>query len=79
MSTLDYIFHPKTVAANVKDLQILDNLRINASDHFPVCCNIDTTIEKVTDTNASINSHVKGNVHWSKIDAEKYVEAVEKF
>ena len=60
------------------NLQILDNLRISASDHFSVCCNIDTTIEKVTDTNASTHSHVKGKVHWSKLDAEKFVEAVKK-
>ena len=78
VSTLDYIFYPKTFAANVKDLQVLDNLRINVSDHLPVCCNIDTTIEKVRDINACTNGHVKAKVHWSKVDAEKYVEAVEK-
>ena len=64
VSTLDYIFYPKTFGENVKTLHVLEDLKVNVSDHLPVCCIINFSLDKATSTN--IHKQVKPRVQWAK-------------
>ena len=48
VSTLDYIFYQKTFGENVKTLHVLEDLKVNVSDHLPVCCIINFALDKAT-------------------------------
>ena len=76
VSTLDYIFYPKTFGENVKTLHALEDLKVNVSDHLPVCCIINFSLDKATSTN--IHKQVKPRVQWAKVDTEVYTAAIEE-
>ena len=52
-------------------------LRFNVSDHLPVCCMIDFSLDKVT-TSANIDKQVNPRVQWAKVDTEVYTAAIEE-
>ena len=52
-------------------------LKINVSDHLPVCCFIDFSLDKVT-TSANIDKQVNPRVQWAKVDTEVYTAAIEE-
>ena len=37
-STLDYICYPQTFNDNIGEMEVLENMKINVSDHLPVAC-----------------------------------------
>ena len=51
--------------------------KINVSDHLPVCCIIDFSLDKVT-TSANIDKQVNPRVQWAKVDTEVYTAAIEE-
>ena len=76
VSTLDYIFYPKTLSIRVQKIQVLEKMKINVSDHLPVCCVINCSINRVKKTETC--KQVKQKVQWAKVDTEIYTAAVEK-
>ena len=56
--------------------QVLDNLKVNVSDHLPVNCIVKYRVEKIEQKLSS--KQINQNVQWTKVDKETYTSVVEK-
>ena len=54
---------------------MLEDLKVNVSDHLPGCCIIDFSLDKVA--SAYIHKQVNTRVQWAKVDTEVYTAAIE--
>ena len=78
VSHLDYIlFYRKNICYNCLKIHVLEDLKINVSDHLPVCYVINHSVDKVTTSN-SISIQVNLKVQWVKVDIEVYTAIVEE-
>ena len=72
--TLDYIFYPHTFNDNMGEIEVLENLKINVSDHLPVAYSIRYTMEKAIPNSTS--REITARMKWDKLDKEIYSDIV---
>ena len=76
-STLDYILYSKTFSDAVGEIRVLDNLKVNVSDHLPAACStcIRYKMDKVELNQKSREIAVK--MKWHKLDNDLYVSSIQ--
>ncbi|MEW8547545.1 MAG: endonuclease/exonuclease/phosphatase family protein, partial [Candidatus Thiodiazotropha sp.] len=73
-STIDFFFYQDPLKYQISKIEVLRDLLENNSDHYPINCQLDVTIERAADISKDGDKPQK--VKWNKIDKDLYVACV---
>ena len=71
-STLDYVFYLKKFSGIIVEIRTLENLLTNVSDHVPVLCKIEFSVDRVRKDRKQQNLNQPRKIQWTKVDHDLY-------
>ena len=74
VSTIDYIFYSEGLAKDLIGIDVLEDLALNVSDHYPLLCTLNIQLDVITSSSTVALPPTK--TRWDKVDKALYEQAV---
>ena len=75
---MDYIFYSAGLAEYILNIETLETVHTDVSDHIPVLCKLNISFERSGRNESDVNMKPSSRIKWNIVNKERYIRLLDE-